>query len=589
MFRWKLPFVLAVSAPWWVVSTGSLCADDDFAKLAVQGTAIVKKHCYQCHGETFNGSAQLNVMDRDGLLEHGYVLPDQVEESPIWQRVSDDEMPPQEAGILPLTDDEKRLLKRWLAAGAPQVQRQKRGFKSYRDVIVDIHADLMNTAPADRHFLRYFSLAHLSNNYQGVSEHSLRLYRAAFSKAINSLSQEPTIYVPETVDAEETIFRVDMRRLGWNAKLWKNAILAHYPYGFHFENGSDRQVATMDEQMDQLAGTELCWLRVDWFINHATRPPIYNMFLDIPTQVATLEERLNVNFPRNFTQNRLVRGGFATSGVSTGNRLVERHAARDGYYWKSYDFKRAGVANNLFRFPLGPQFDENEHNLLAFQHDGGEMIFSLPNGLQGYMLSDAKGKRIAKGPIAVVRDSKEIGGTPEVVNGLSCIHCHRHGMITFRDTVRNGNAVLGLAKRKVEELYPHSDDMDQVVRKDREMFLHALEAAIGPFLQVDEDAAKPITDFAEPIGAIARYYQRDLTLETVACELGLENVEALKQGIRHNPEMLRLGLGPLASGHTIKRAFWENTDALVSPFQQVMTTLRLATPTNPVINLDSSH
>ena len=42
----------------------------------------------------------------------------------------------------------------------------------------------------------------------------------------------------------------------------------------------------------------------------------------------------------------------------------------------------------------------------AFVHDGGEIIWSLPNGLQAYLLTKASGGLLARGPAAIVEDSE---------------------------------------------------------------------------------------------------------------------------------------------------------------------------------------
>ncbi len=88
--------------------------------------------------------------------------------------------------------------------------------------------------------------------------------------------------------------------------------------------------------------------------------------------------------------------------------------------------------------PLGPRFPGNRFEDQAFVQAGGEVIFHLPNGLQGYMLARADDTRL-DGPaaIAIVRNHKETSGTPEVVNGLSCIACHKTGMKTFQDEIPN--------------------------------------------------------------------------------------------------------------------------------------------------------
>ena len=80
------------------------------------------------------------------------------------------------------------------------------------------------------------------------------------------------------------------------------------------------------------------------------------------------------------------------------------------------------VPQNIFTHPL------------TFRHDGGEVVFHLPNGLQGYYISDASGNRIDEAPIDIV--SNPAASNPAVRNGLSCIGCHTEGMKTFEDEVR---------------------------------------------------------------------------------------------------------------------------------------------------------
>ena len=116
--------------------------------------------------------------------------------------------------------------------------------------------------------------------------------------------------------------------------------------------------------------------------------------------------------------------------MSQNNRLIERHDANYGAYWQSYDFADNTERQNMFDHPLGPAAGGS----IRSQHDGGEIIFRLPNGLQGYMLVNGKGSRIdgrrsrssaiPSGPIATV------------INGLSCMTCHVEGIIPKADQVR---------------------------------------------------------------------------------------------------------------------------------------------------------
>ena len=69
--------------------------------------------------------------------------------------------------------------------------------------------------------------------------------------------------------------------------------------------------------------------------------------------------------------------------MSKNNRLIERHTIPTGYFWTSYDFKGDRPKQSLFVHPLGPDGAD------GFKHDGGETIFSLPNGFQAYYLNTA--------------------------------------------------------------------------------------------------------------------------------------------------------------------------------------------------------
>ncbi|MGH7129333.1 MAG: transcriptional regulator, partial [Planctomycetaceae bacterium] len=280
----------------------------------------------------------------------------------------------------------------------------------------------------------------------------------------------------------------------------------------------------------------------------------------------------------DFLNDELDRAGFAESGVSRHNRLVDRHSAVYGYYWKSYDFGNSEGQANLFKNPLGPVVKDDERFAAftnhAFEHAGGEMIFSLPNGLQGYYLSEADGDRIDAGPTEIVRDLKEIGGTPAVLNGLSCMHCHKHGTIRFEDTVREGMALAGEPRDKAERLFATQEEWNRILDKDEARFMEALQQATAEFLLVGEDAGRELREMREPVGEIAKLYQKDVELEEAAVELGFDDPKALLTVLNANPNLCRrLGLGPLVNGNAIKRSAWSNLDEFLSPFQRTASEL----------------
>src|SRR5262249_21904806 len=384
-------------------------------------------------------------------------------ESVIWKKVGgkDPEMPPPDEPQP--TAEERDLIKKWIETGAtpfPEDEGPARPFKTELDILTAIRDYMQGLDRADRRFQRFFTFTHLHNN-KSIRTYELRLARAALSKVVNSLTWAPDIVMPRAIDKEETIFAIDLRKLDWDKRnLWRE-ILKYYPYGLKHDSDRSPVLANMARDLYEITGTDIPYLRADWFIVTAAQPPLYHTLVydeALPSLVKRrpdyrdlknpkkmtdydLERDLNVNVGKNFLRDELARAGFAKSGVSRQNRLVERHRAAYGAYWKSYDFKANAPDSNLFQYPLGPGFKENPYPKLAFRQAGGEIIFTLPNGMQGYLLVDEKGNRIDEGPTEVVIDSKETAGKANVVNAISCMHCHQNGMIRFSDTVRGARGV----------------------------------------------------------------------------------------------------------------------------------------------------
>src|SRR5262249_27321672 len=158
------------------------------------------------------------------------------------------------------------------------------------------------------------------------------------AKVVNSLSWKARVVVPEAVDKAGTLFAVDVRDLDWDrADLWKRVIDA-YPYGLRFGSHPDRDLKELDHDIVELSKSDLPWVRADWFVATAGRPPLYHDLLQLPKTARELEDKLGVKMEEDFRRDKLARAGFARSGVSGQNRLVERHDALYGAYWKSYDF-----------------------------------------------------------------------------------------------------------------------------------------------------------------------------------------------------------------------------------------------------------
>jgi hypothetical protein len=204
-------------------------------------------------------------------------------------------------------------------------------------------------------------------------------------------------------------------------------------------------------------------VRADWFAFAASRPPLYNRLLNYPSSFQQLAQAEGVDVDDDIRRSLAKRAGFQKSGVSANNRLIERHMAHNGYFWTSYDFGGNRERQSLYEFPLGPG---GPH---GFNHDGGETIFSLPNGFQAYFLNNSKGQPLDKGPTNIVRDPSRKDFA--VTNGISCMGCHDQGMRKAKDDIR-ANVLAGRAfskdvKDAVAALYPPADIMDAVIEEDR--------------------------------------------------------------------------------------------------------------------------
>ena len=299
----------------------------------------------------------------------------------------------------------------------------------------------------------------------------LREYQKALSKLVNSLSWGSTIINPQPIDLHATIFYIDLRHYEWDRNDAWTTIEGAYPYHISFDAPAHLALKNQLGRLQTQIKTDVPSVHIDWFIATASSPPLYNELLDLPLTDRELEERLDVDVVGNLMNARGIRvwrAGFNNSGVSTNNRAVERHTSRYGAYWKSYDFAGSVSTQNIFVHP----FD--------FTHDGGEIIFNLPNGLQGYHLVDSAGFSLPEAPISIV--SNPAASDPTVRNGISCIGCHTEGMKTFEDQVRaviESNPSPSYNKAQALQLYVEKLEMDALVEDDMNRYGDALESTGG--------------------------------------------------------------------------------------------------------------
>ena len=511
--------------------------------LAQEAYAIFQQSCLICHGEHGSFTEDL-IIDYTALIEDGTVIPGNPNASEFYKRLIENtpEKPRMPLGSPSLSDSALETIRQWIAVGAPDWEVQYDvNFITTATMLDIIQGHLETLAAFDRPSARYFTLTHLYN--AGESPEALNAYKIALSKLVNSLSWGVDVINPTPIDLQELIFYIDLRHYEWDRNESWTQIEQEYPYSIAFDPetqaGLHEKLTHLRAEMD----CEVPFVHVDWFLATASLPPLYHDILDLPETDRELEQQLDVDVRRNIDTApgvRVWRAGFNESGVSTNNRVVERHTSRYGAYWKSYDFAGGAGSQDIFTHPLN------------FRHDGGEVVFNLPNGLQGYYISDASGNRIDEAPTTIV--SNPAASNPAVRNGLSCIGCHTEGMKTFEDEVR---AVLlklpdGPEKAQGLRLYVEQSVIDALVAEDTERYRKALKETGGVFGGI------------EPVHRFHEEFQSPVDAAHAAAAVGLET-EAFVEEILNKQSLRSLGLaGLLGDGNVSRDAWTSNFTAVIS-------------------------
>lgn len=473
---------------------------------ALEDTALVllDERCASCHTGANAAAPFDDLYDLDRMITEGKLVPGDADHSRLVVAMESGAMPPPSAGG-PLSVDEIAAVRGWIdaclhvpectpdhairTAGALDAMRQDIG-------------DPARVELEDRRFVRYLSLAHLYD--AGTCGHALDPHRRALTKAVNSVSRGTHVVPPEPIDADGTIFRIDLRDYGWNAGTWASLVAAD-PYAIEH---------TRDDAADLQAFTECTTpvVRGDWFAAMATAPPLYHELLDLPATRFLLEAELEIDVLGDVVEDRAVRAGLFESLMATNQRVVQRHdvpGANGRAYWVTYDFASATGAGNLAAHPLDFVADARLH------------MFDLPNGMPGWLVTDAAGDRIDALPDAIAVDPAEPSG--DVVNGRSCLRCHDAGVMPTTDELReyvvDSLEFDDATKEKIERLHPDADALVELQAADRARTDAALARAGVP-LGIDEPIAEAYAAYREPVDLARAAAELGISRDQLLVEIG---------------------------------------------------------------------
>lgn len=525
---------------------------------------VITEHCYECHGQAGRAEGGFNFsLDVPRMVATAKVVPGDPPASRIYSRSAGETMPPVSVAERP-SDDDIDAIEAWILAGAPDWDPDDdcaaRAFVAPQDEVAWALADLQSLDGPTQLNTRYLTLAHLWNACVGDDE--LQTYRYGLSKLLNSLSYGPAT-LPRPIDPDQLVFAVDLRKIAWDQRnihgvdAWEH-VVKRLPFGLSRLGSGD---------LRDLTHSRFPIVPADWLVRQAARPPLYTEVLRLPDSGdAFLLDRFGIDRVADLGSAAVLRSGFESSGVSENNRMVERHEGpTDGSYcWVSYDFSTDVDAGNVLSHPLHPLDPLGscaEGASHQFLHAGGELICSLPNGLQAYYLETSSGFPIDVGPIDIVQDFTG-PEAPLVRNGVSCMYCHAQGILEKSDGVSDHWA-LNVDDPLFGPLFPSCvDDLVQARYRPAEA-LDAMAADRERFLTSLEAVGVPRDQLTEPVSILANAFDEDLTALRVAAEIGLDHradatatpsaFRTCLSDLQGVDPLLALEWTPLLSNNTVSR------------------------------------
>jgi len=539
---------------------------------------LFRNRCQSCHSGT-SPAGRLDIFDAASMRQRQIVKPkDVADSSKLLKRLRTTDrsevMPPK--GI-PLDENEISLVREWILEGAPDFEADLERDPKYlgKDYVYEQILKDVRSLKSEASQYRYFSFNHL--RAAGITKDDMKAHEQALAIAVNHLTWAPVLERPVSIDEPiNTIFRVNVGRLGWLKQPFQDPttkkdstltlfdlVLLEYPYAMAVPGKESYDEVVQEFQQQKITQVRpIIYLRGDWFVCMALQAPLYEDLLLLPRDVKSLERLLSVDADGNLNNvaaKNVRRAGMAVSGVSRNNRIVERHAPTKSFrhYWKSYDYATSAGESNILARPD------------TRKADGGEMIWSLPNGMQAYFVADSAGSRITAAPTNIVVDKH--ASDKIVRNGLGCIRCHGNGIQTFEDVVRPAIKELqanppDFDRGQVLDLYATTAEMDQFVNRDKAIFQSAIKEILGEVVNV--------TDVLERV--TKRFLDDPINGRTATAELGVPDPDNWQNMFKVGDNVL-LGISNLASQGQIRRDAWEANQ------NRILENMRMGTP---LVNLD---
>jgi hypothetical protein len=370
--------------------------------------------------------------------------------------------------------------------------------------------DLESVARDERRYMRYVTVSHLPATFDDRSdraetaassiEGAREVRRLSVTKLVNSTSTQSAISRPIAVGRERLYQRIDLRVYDWQrparveGQAYRNgweAIVSRARHAVELEGPAA-------DRLKEMADARVPWLMADDFVATVSSGEVYYALLQLPPTLIELQGRWLTTMSGLPIER--YRAGMARSGLSFNPRMVERWGNTQGSFWQALDFAEAERGQTIFSNPL------------VSDADATEVIFALPNGLRGYVLTDVTGQRVAVSslPTAVITDPSQPDGVMR--SAASCFACHNGGLLPFEDQVRERVPELSPdLTDPVLMLFPEPGVLDQFIQEDDARYFAALGATGVP------------AGIEDPISRVDRGFWEELGLRQAAGELFVDS------------------------------------------------------------------
>jgi len=276
------------------LSVTPVCANEpaiprEKGNLAIQARGVLIQYCGKCHtGRQAPGESLLKLAQHSAVVAKGppipFATPSDPERSLILKLVMEGSMPP--GGLPRPSPSEIEALRAWVKAGAPSYPVAFDDMATARALLDDLDS-LDAQTRANVPYFRYISLAHLIQD--DVALPDLRKAEWRLSQSLLDASGQPVTPVP--VNDTATLFRIDLRELGWDTRdLFEEVdapagalvpnltpfdlILLEYPFGFRLPADTPESIR-LDSFLTKAAQIRpVPFIRGDWLADALFRDRI---------------------------------------------------------------------------------------------------------------------------------------------------------------------------------------------------------------------------------------------------------------------------------------------------------------------------